>query len=410
MITLDSNVSPQQYLEYLGIKTFNIVDDFYDYLIAVHGQEEGAKIEKAMNDRQQNKGRDFNKIYKIKNKSLYISLNFSSFNSELYRSFLDSLFQHLEFKPKKIIDIGCDNGVVTCYLALKYPNSEIIGIDPNKYAIECANQLADKLGLKNITFIQTTIQEFVEYEKPHSYDLVISLTFLIAALYEKINDAPRYFDIFELKIRKESLEVEQLFRCFSHLINDRGTYISFDRLNSSYEYCWYMEQLNKQNLYIDFNSSRKIVFKQFNDREVMPFFVVKKSPKCSNTRMDMLKFSAVESGFKLETLNKETKYENDIAEYVFQLHVNKSLYKGFQADFYDSSGILRCEIWIESDKILLYRFTDMGYRELNIYINRTLSKIENLMVSDMEKYIDYSEIAQYKSLFEKENIIKSIDY
>ncbi|ETJ33131.1 hypothetical protein Q604_UNBC12421G0001, partial [human gut metagenome] len=53
---------------------------------------------------------------------------------------------------KKVLDLGCDNGITTCFVANLYPNSEIIGVDKCKKGIKCAEEIAQKLGVKNVKF------------------------------------------------------------------------------------------------------------------------------------------------------------------------------------------------------------------------------------------------------------------
>ena len=53
----------------------------------------------------------------------------------------------------RILDIGCDNGLATCFYASQRPDAEVLGIDRCAEGIACAEHLASMLGLKNVTFI-----------------------------------------------------------------------------------------------------------------------------------------------------------------------------------------------------------------------------------------------------------------
>ena len=64
----------------------------------------------------------FNKIYR---------------STELFLKFLEKYFT---FKDKVIIDIGCGAGANTIFMAKKYKNSTIIGLDNDEKLIEFAKK------------------------------------------------------------------------------------------------------------------------------------------------------------------------------------------------------------------------------------------------------------------------------
>ena len=60
-------------------------------------------------------------------------------------------------QPKRILDIGCNIGITTCFLATRHPEATIIGIDCSGEAIACAKKLAAKLNLTNVEFIEADV-------------------------------------------------------------------------------------------------------------------------------------------------------------------------------------------------------------------------------------------------------------
>ena len=53
----------------------------------------------------------------------------------------------------KVLDVGCGIGIVSLKIAKELTKSSIIGIDINKKNIIIANELLDKINLKNVKFI-----------------------------------------------------------------------------------------------------------------------------------------------------------------------------------------------------------------------------------------------------------------
>lgn len=55
---------------------------------------------------------------------------------------------------KTVLDIGCGNGIITCFLASILPESTFLAIDRSANAISIAKEIRTKLGLENIVFMQ----------------------------------------------------------------------------------------------------------------------------------------------------------------------------------------------------------------------------------------------------------------
>ena len=87
--------------------------------------------------------------------------------------------EHPQYFGKDVLDIGCDNGLLTCYLAKIHPESHFTGIDIREDSIRNANELAARLGLTNVEFCQRDL-----FARPdHLYDTV----FCSQALNEQVN-------------------------------------------------------------------------------------------------------------------------------------------------------------------------------------------------------------------------------
>ena len=74
---------------------------------------------------------------------------------EKYRSttFIDTIKKYVS-DGDVILDVACGTGNNCILLANNFPNSLIIGMDPNKAAIKYGQQLIDEAQIKNVRFIQ----------------------------------------------------------------------------------------------------------------------------------------------------------------------------------------------------------------------------------------------------------------
>jgi trans-aconitate methyltransferase len=81
-----------------------------------------------------------------------------------------------------VMDAGCGNGMLTCLMALRYPERTFVGVDVNEQSIAYARQLAEQNGLANVTFQAVDIDRCIIEGK---FDLIVSL-----AVMQFIEDVP----------------------------------------------------------------------------------------------------------------------------------------------------------------------------------------------------------------------------
>jgi len=55
-------------------------------------------------------------------------------------------------KPGRVLDIGCGNGWLSCYLASRYPEVQFVGWDRDRESTTFAARVARESGLRNIQF------------------------------------------------------------------------------------------------------------------------------------------------------------------------------------------------------------------------------------------------------------------
>jgi SAM-dependent methyltransferase len=126
-------------------------------------------------------------FYRLKNVSLAFSIEATlGYQGDFYRHFLRwFIAQHRTSglaAPHSILDIGCDNGLLTCFFGLFFPDARVEGIDRCAEGIERAREVADLLGLGNVTFRRADVLTPAELVPAGSVDLAISALALRPAL------------------------------------------------------------------------------------------------------------------------------------------------------------------------------------------------------------------------------------
>ena len=63
-----------------------------------------------------------------------------------------------DFRPTRILDLGCGAGLNTCAVARAFPEAEIIGIDAGAGLLRYAAARAASLGIRNVRWVQADIE------------------------------------------------------------------------------------------------------------------------------------------------------------------------------------------------------------------------------------------------------------
>lgn len=160
------NVEIKEYLSLAGIRKITELDTA---LLEFYGQEEGAKhIENLTELFERSEERLFNgagetlylqrqeELVDYLNQSLQMSLLAASFYDRVFfRRVMEYLLEYDSFWGREIFDIGCGNGILTCFLALHHEDSAVTGLDLSRNAVLVAEELSGKFQVKNVRFVHS---------------------------------------------------------------------------------------------------------------------------------------------------------------------------------------------------------------------------------------------------------------
>lgn len=85
--------------------------------------------------------------------------------------------EHPDFKPRRILDMGCTVGHNAVPLAQAFPDAEVIAIDTAAASLRYAAARAAGLGVTNITFVQASAEDLSRWEDGY-FDWVQTTMFL----------------------------------------------------------------------------------------------------------------------------------------------------------------------------------------------------------------------------------------
>ena len=158
-----SDLRIKEYLAQVGIRRVHELDTA---LREAFGQEEGEKHIKKLTelyDRSEERLvygskdtaylRRQEELVDYLNQSLQMSLLAASFYDRVFfRRAMEALLRYEQFFAGDILDIGCGNGILTCFLACVHPDASVTGLDLSQMAVSTAEELAGRLRTDNVRF------------------------------------------------------------------------------------------------------------------------------------------------------------------------------------------------------------------------------------------------------------------
>lgn len=156
------------YVQKLGISPAKTVEALMVSLHNKFGDDRSAKYWDNFPENGENK-----EFYEHKNSDEEISYLFTGgHDADIIRQCANWVAAHKEAFGKDILEVGCDIGFMTGFLALTFPKSKITAIDHSHNSINMASKLMGRLGVSNVELICTELEELDEDLK---FDTVVSM-------------------------------------------------------------------------------------------------------------------------------------------------------------------------------------------------------------------------------------------
>jgi 2-polyprenyl-3-methyl-5-hydroxy-6-metoxy-1,4-benzoquinol methylase len=250
------------YLHSLELIAFKNSDQFWAHLECRHEEEILDQLDQAFYDREEGINEDT--LYVVKNQNLRLSLDVANVSADLYQNYFTWFFGRKGgIEPQKILDVGCDNGIAACFYAKLFPYAEVIGIDIQENAIKCATELADKLGIQNITFLQLDLKDAMKQLLPNSFDLITSLR-SFHEIFGEFPEPPKHL----------SNDQVHFLSLIKKLLRDQTSeFISMERLQGFHSLVMWANALEKADLHIKWGESQYVDFHELGIEQRMPTFV-----------------------------------------------------------------------------------------------------------------------------------------
>ena len=159
-----------------------------------------------------------NDILGYKNRKIFQDTDCFSFSLD---SIMLANFATIRLKDKKIVDLGCGNGVIPLIMSLRC-NKKIIGVELQSKLADMAKRSVDYNGLNDvIEIINTNMKDYVSDETFESFDLITC-----NPPYFKVNDKNYFNDNIEKVIARHEVEItlSELMIIVKKLLKNNGNF------------------------------------------------------------------------------------------------------------------------------------------------------------------------------------------
>jgi SAM-dependent methyltransferase len=278
----------------------------------------------------------------------------------------------------KVLEIGCDNGILLCLLAEAYPDVSFVGIDPSAPAIEIAKMRASQLNISNIEFKCLPLKRNIASEIGSEFNLVFSVAVFHELLDRDllgyrygltIDEGDSGFSIedVDLSFSMKEKNVDELFE-INHLLTSNGFFISVDRWPDYQRSLKWIRLVENANLSISMKRSSLIEYKNINgNSEFLPATVFFKN--CDNSRKcvlptDVLALHSYKDFLKDKSLNVIE--DTLLAELVFG-SLNHQELLSITSRYKNDSGTEKVLVGISGGLSYIYTATSRKYRRLVMF-------------------------------------------
>ena len=236
----------ENYMKLIGLKYIKNANDFVAGLAYRTDRAYAKEMAEELNSRAEGAPHDNTGFYELKNRTLDGSLYVSAaFDGGVFRHIGNIIMDEKELFCGDVLDLCCDCGIVTCFMAQTYPETNFVGVDINESAVNNARELAKRLGITNAEFICADVYEM---ELNKRFALVTSFRSLLDAAEAQtkglnfIGYRPEREETYKKAFAPFALAVDK------HLDED-GSVLSVERYTAEYGWLGWMQALEEKGIY-----------------------------------------------------------------------------------------------------------------------------------------------------------------
>ena len=246
-------MSITEFLDSVEIAHFTSPEEFWERLHGLPNKDTAVIARTIFEERQSGR------VNPVHSAFFFESLENSQFFHSVVSPYLDALLRELDaiqLPLGDILELGSGAGVVACFLAQKYPEKKVVGIDLLPAVVVTAQKLAQLLGLSNVEFRQ---QEIAGLRLGKTFGCVLSV-----ALREEMSSGRQgsfgYFSAIAELPNAIVASASPLSQCVAEHLAANGLYISLERCHDVASIASWVGEMQSVGVSPDLERSTMLVF------------------------------------------------------------------------------------------------------------------------------------------------------
>ncbi len=231
----------EEYMKEVGLKYIKTPNDFIAGLAYKTDKQYAQDMAQELNARGEGAPVDNARFYELKNRSLDGSVYVSAaFDGGVFRHIGNLVIDHGALLGDTVLDLCCDCGIVTCFMAKQFPEKRFTGIDINESAVNNAGELAQRLGVTNAEFICADV---FALPLDGAYDTVTSFRSLLDAC-EMETQGLNFVGNREEREASYQHAFSRFAEAVAKHLKEDGNFISVERYTAEYGWLGWMQALS----------------------------------------------------------------------------------------------------------------------------------------------------------------------
>jgi SAM-dependent methyltransferase len=302
--------------------------------------------------------------YEVKNRSLDLSLYVGEYYvSNMWREFASWLVKENLPRPSEVLDVGCENGVLTCLYAMLWPKAKVIGVERSAAAVAAARELAKRLSLGNVSFEQSDARRYLDANVGR-FQVITSTHVMHEFLAGPGRRKPftwesEYNGIEDITLTAADLHAVETLKAVVGALTTGGILISLDRSPYLASKWWYTQCLEAAGMKVSLARSYVIECSHPAGAERFPLTVARRARE-DESKTTPAEIVSLSSFRELSALNMS--FREDLADaFVRSIGPTEIMFNAV-CEYFDGSGIRTIQLLKAPAFLVLHDFTNHGFR------------------------------------------------
>jgi precorrin-6B methylase 2 len=361
--------------EEYGRMTLGLVDNYFKTIGVRHPKSEAVYLKQGLK-RFGKRFQDLTSIigaradgasinpYDLKNSSLELSLYVGEhFASPMWREFASWLVRENLEDPSQVLDLGCENGVLTCFYASLWPNAKVVGIEQSDAAVTAARKLALNLGLANVSFENAEAHLYLSANSGR-FDIIMATHSMHEILERDRARKPFQWDreyerIEDVVLTDADAYTIETLKHISAALAENGLFISLDRSPTEATMWWYAQCFEAAGMKISLSRSYSIECQG----QRFPLIVARRT-RSGEARVTANEIVSLASFKKFADM--KLSFKEELADVMVRSFGPTETMFEAVCTFVDGSGVRTLRLLKAPTLLVLHDFTNHGFQHASL--------------------------------------------